>query len=179
MDSSVLIAAATGLAAIAALFSAMAAWFALSHTKRQSASLDRVVADLEKREILRNIASESREALEIGRRVEKLAVETVALRRSLAIHQGGLGSEKQQSFDREISELSHQVAAAIQGLNGMFDGEKRTAEYGMQELAEIHSQMTAQRGEVHGLLKDLELRHTGMIAALAPFEEVVAADRPN
>jgi hypothetical protein len=179
MDSSSLIVAATALAAVAALFSALAAWFALSHAKRQSGTLNQLMADLEKRELLRNIANESREALEIGQRVEKLAVETVALRRSLAIHQGGLGSEQQQKFDQEIGELSHQVAAAIQGLNEMFDGEKRTAQYGMQELSEIHSQMSAQRGEVKGLLQDLELRHSGMIAALAPFEEVVASDRPN
>ena len=175
MDSSLLIALAAGSAALAALASLVTASKALSLARHQAKTLDTYVANMEKSRVLRDIADESREAIDIGRRVEKLAVESVALRRSLAIHQGGLGSEQQRHFDEEVSNLSHQVAAAIEGLNGIFDTEKPVASYDLKELGDIHSQMSRQRGEVSNLLKQLELKHTGLVAALAPFEQVVAA----
>jgi hypothetical protein len=173
MDSSLLIALAAGFAALAALASLVAASKALSLARHQAKTLDTYVANMEKSRVLRDIAHESREAIDIGRRVEKLAVESVALRRSLAIQQGGLGSERQRHFDEEVSNLSHQVAAAIEGLNGIFDAGKPVASYDLGELDDIHAQMSQQRGEVNNLLKQLELMHTGLVAALAPFDEIV------
>jgi hypothetical protein len=174
MEPAMLTLLAAGLSAVAAFAAALAAWFSLSHARQQKDAAAQQATDLEKRELLRDIAQQNREAIAIGQRVEKLAVESVALRRALAIHQGGLGGEQQRHFDSEISELSHQVAAAIQGLNGIFDEGRPVDAYDMQELRDIHAQFSRQRGEAGELLRDLELKYTGVVAALAPFEAVAA-----
>jgi hypothetical protein len=179
MDPMIMVIVATCLAAVAATASAVAAFAVRHQSRQQSAAVREQLQDLEKKTILREIADDNREALAIGQRVEGLAVELVALRRSLAIHQGGLGSEQQQAFDHQVSNLSLQVASAIKGMSDIFDGNRAIGDYGLEDLEEIHDQVGRQLGEVHALLKDLELKHTGVVAALAPFEEVVAPERVN
>jgi hypothetical protein len=179
MDPMILVIIATCLAAVAATASAVAAFAVRRQSRLQTAAMRERLQDLEKKAILREIADDNREALAIGQRVEGLAVELVALRRSLAIHQGGVGSEQHQAFDHQVSNLSLQVATAIKGLSNIFDTNRAFGDYGVKDLEEIHDQVGRQLGEVHALLKDLELKHTGVVAALAPFEQVVAPGQVN
>lgn len=179
MDPMLMVIIATCLAAVAAIGSAVAAFAVRRQSRQQAAIMRGQLQDLEKKAILREIADDNREALAIGQRVEQLAVELVALRRTLALHQGGVGSEQHQAFDHQVSNLSLQVASAIKGLGSILDSGKAIREYGVNDLEEIHDQVGRQLGEVNGLLKDLELKHTGLVAALAPFDEVVAPAKPN
>jgi hypothetical protein len=179
MDPMLMVIIATCLAAVAAIASAVAAFAVRRQSRQQTAAIREQVLDLERKAILREIAHGNREALAIGQRVENLAVELVALRRALALHQGGVGSEQHQAFDHQVSNLSLQVASAIKGMSNIFDANRAIGDYGVHDLTEIHDQMSRQLGEVHGLLKDMELKHTGLVAALAPFEQVVAPERAN